>query len=324
MLLVSAPGCFSNDHPNFIGDLATATNPALIQRVKDSDLLLVVGSRLDEIATQRYTLISLPQVQQTLIHVHPDSEILGSVFRPELAIQSGPAEFAAAAAALPANRSDKWSAWAAAARHDYEDSLAPPEYDGALDLGQVMVWLREHLPDDAIIALDGGNFSGWPMRFLKWRHPRTQLGPQAGAMGHGVPAAVAAKLVHPDRVVVCFAGDGGFMMTGQELATAVQYGASPIILVFNNGMYGTIRMHQERDYPTREIGTELANPDFSLLAQSYRCHGETVSRTDEFGPAYERALRSGKPAVIELRMDPDVITTRTTLNAIRSAALARK
>ncbi|MGH6953805.1 MAG: thiamine pyrophosphate-binding protein [Alphaproteobacteria bacterium] len=315
---------FDNAHHCYVGDLAIAPIPSLVPRVKRSDLLIVVGSRLDEIASQRYTLLDIPKPRQALVHVHQDAELIGRVFKPNLAIQSGMPEFARAARALAPVPTNRWRASTVEMRGDYEDSLEPEGYDGALDLGRAMVFLRDRLPPDSIIALDAGNFSGWPMRFLTWRQPRTQLGPQAGAMGHGVPAAVAAKLVHPDRTVVGFCGDGGFMMSGQELATAVHHGASPVILVFNNGMYGTIRMHQEREHPGREIATALTNPDFSALARAYGCHGETVARTEEFAPAFERALESGKPAVIDLKMDPDVITTRTTLSKIRAASLTRR
>jgi len=315
---------FDNTHKCFAGDLSTAPNPPLLKRVKESDLLLVVGSRLDEIATQRYTLIDLPKPKQVMIHVHPDSDVLGSVYQPTLAIQSGLNEFAADAAALKPVASSAWKSWREDARKDYEAQLTPAPYSGDLDLGACMLWLRKKLPKDAIITLDAGNFSGWPMRFLQWKQPRTQLGPQCGAMGHGAPAAIAAKLVHPERIVVGFSGDGGFMMNGQELATAVKHGANAIFLVFNNGMYGTIRMHQERDHPGREVATSLTNPDFVALAKAYGAHGEAVSRTAEFGPAFERALAAGKPALIELRMDPDVITTRTTLTKMREAALAKQ
>lgn len=313
-----------NTHPNYAGDLSPGSNPALAERIKQSDLLIVIGSRLDEISTQRYTLIDAPVPRQVLIHVHPDSNVLGSVYQPRLPIQSGMPGFAAAAAGLAGpDGAAPWSEWRAGARADYEAALVPSPYDGDLDLGQCMVWLRENLPDDAIIAIDGGNFSAWPMRFLTWRRPRTQLAPQAGAMGAGAPAAVAASLIHPDRVVVGFAGDGGFMMTGQEMATAVQYGATPIYIVFDNGMFGTIRMHQEREHPSRTIGTALLNPDFAALARAYGAHGETVARTEEFAPAFERARGAGKCGLIHLKMDPEVITTRASLTEIRNTALAK-
>ncbi|MDP6624196.1 MAG: thiamine pyrophosphate-dependent enzyme [Alphaproteobacteria bacterium] len=313
-----------NTHPNYVGDLSPGSNPALLERVRKSDLLLVIGSRLDEISTQRYTLIDAPVPRQILIHVHPDSDVLGSVYQTQLPIQSGMPGFAAAAAGLAgADGAQAWAEWRAAARADYEEALIPSPYDGDLDLGRCMVWLRENLPDDAIIAIDGGNFSAWPMRFLTWRQPRTQLAPQAGAMGACAPAAVAASLLRPDRLVLGFAGDGGFMMTCQEMATAVQYGATPIYMVFDNGMFGTIRMYQEREHPRRTIGSALLNPDFAALARAYGAHGKTVARTEEFMPAFERARDSAKCALIHLKMDPEVITTRASLGEIRDAALAK-
>ena len=314
---------FDNSHHNYIGDLGYAPDPALVERVGAGDVVLVVGARLGEIATQHYTLFDPPEPRQALVHVHPEASILGRVYRPRLAIQSGMPEFAAAARELKPAASAKWRDWSEAARRDYLATLTPAPYDGALDLGRVMLALRDRLPPDAIIALDAGNFSGWAMRFLIWRRPRTLLGPQSGAMGYGVPAAVAAKILYPDRVVIGFAGDGGFLMSGQELATAVHYDAAPIILVFDNAMYGTVRMHQESDHPGRTIATDLTNPDFAALAAAYGAHGEVVRRTEDFIPAFERALDSRKAAVIGLKMDPEVITTRTTLSALREQALAR-
>jgi len=259
-----------------------------------------------------------------LIHVHAAAEELGRVFRPSLAIQSGMPEFAAAAAALAPVPAPRWSRWREAARSDYEAGLLPAPDGRALDLGKVMGWLRGRLPDDAIVTSDAGNFSGWPNRFLQYRRPGRQLGPTSGAMGYGVPAAVAAKLVHPDRLVVGFCGDGGFMMTGQELATSMLEGVGPIVLVFNNAMYGTIRMHQERRFPGRVVGTALKNPDFLGLARAYGALGASVTRTEEFAPAFEEAAACSGSAIIELKMDPEMITTRTTLSEIRRQAEARQ
>ena len=306
----------------FVGDLGTGAAPALVARVKAADLLLAVGARIGEITSQSYTLLGIPDPGKTLIHVHAAAEELGRVFRPTLAIQSGMPEFAAAAAALEPIRAPRWGQWREAARAEYEAGLAPTAFDPApaLDLGHVMSWLRERLPDDAIVTSDAGNFSGWPNRFLQYRRPGRQLGPTSGAMGYGVPAAVAAKLVHPGRLVVGFCGDGGFMMTGQELMTALGEGVGPIILLFNNAMYGTIRMHQERRFPGRVVGTALRNPDFAALAAAYGGFGATVQRTEEFAPAFEAALASGRAAIIELQMDPEMITTRTTLRALRRQA----
>ncbi|HEV8680300.1 MAG TPA: thiamine pyrophosphate-binding protein [Stellaceae bacterium] len=310
----------------FVGDLGTGAAPALVQRFKAADLVLAVGARIGEITSQSYTLLGVPEPGKTLIHVHAAAEELGRVFRPDLAIQSGMAEFTAAAAALEPVAAPRWRAWRQAARAEYEAGLQPTPFEPAptLDLGRVMAWLRERLPDDAIVTSDAGNFSGWPNRFLQYRRPGRQLGPTSGAMGYGVPAAVAASLVRPGRVVVGFCGDGGFMMTGQELMTALAEGGAPVILVFNNAMYGTIRMHQERRYPGRVVGTALKNPDFAALAAAYGAFGATVARTEEFAPAFEAALAARRPAIIELRMDPEMITTRTTLSAIRRQAEAAR
>jgi acetolactate synthase I/II/III large subunit len=312
-----------NRSPCFVGDLGTGASPTLVARVKESDLVLAVGARIGEITSQSYSLMGIPDPGKPLIHVHPAAEELGRVFRPSLAIQSGMPEFAAAAVALePAPA--RWSAWRAAARVEYEAGLLPSSASAALDLGQVMTWLRERLPDNAIVTSDAGNFSGWPNRFLQYRRPGRQLGPTSGAMGYGVPAAVGAKLVHPDRLVVGFCGDGGFLMTGQELATSLAEGVGPIILLFNNAMYGTIRMHQERRFPGRVVGTALANPDFVALARAYGAFSARVTRTEEFAPAFEEAAAGKRAAVIELAMDPEIITTRTTLSAIRHQAEARQ
>jgi acetolactate synthase-1/2/3 large subunit len=311
-----------NRLPCFVGDLGTGAAPSLVARIKAADLVLAVGARIGEITSQGYTLLDLPDPGKVLIHVHAAAEELGRVFRPTLAIQSGMPEFAAAAVALEPITKPRWQTWRAEARAEYEKGLVPTPLGEApaLDLGRIMQWLRERLPDDAIVTSDAGNFSGWPNRFLQYRRPGRQLGPTSGAMGYGVPAAVAAKLVHPGRIVVGFCGDGGFMMTGQELATALGEGIGPIILLFNNAMYGTIRMHQERRFPGRVVGTALKNPDFAALARAYGAFGASVTRTEEFAPAFEAAVASGRPAVIELRMDPEMITTRTTLSALRRQA----
>jgi acetolactate synthase-1/2/3 large subunit len=313
-----------NGHPSYVGHLNTDPDPKLLERLRAADLVLVVGARLGEITTQGYTLFERAQTGQTLIHVHADGSVLGRVYAPALAIEAGMPEFAEAAARLAPIDTPPWGGWAREAREDYVAFSAPAPYDGALDLGACMMALRARLPADAILAVDAGNFSGWPMRFLPCRTPRTQLGPQSGAMGYGVPAAVAASLVHPDRLVLGFVGDGGFLMSEQEIATAVRHGAAPLLFVFNNGLYGTIRAHQERHYPGRVVGTDLGNPDFAALARSFGAHGETVARTAEFMPAVERAMAARKLAVIDLRMDPEVISTRTTLAAIRERARARR
>ena len=313
-----------NGSPIFVGDLGTGASPTLVARLKEADLLLAVGARIGEITSQSYSLLGIPDPGKTFIHVHAAAEELGRVFRPNLAIQSGMREFAAAVKELEPLERPRWARWRQSARSEYEAGLAPSAAGGPLDLGKVMAWLRERLPDNAIVTSDAGNFSGWPNRFLQYRRPGRQLGPTSGAMGYGVPAAVAAKLIHPDRLVVGFCGDGGFMMTGQELATATLEGAGPIILVFNNAMYGTIRMHQERRFPGRVVGTALKNPDFLGLADAYGVFGASVTRTEDFAPAFEEAASCKGAAIIELKMDPEMITTRTTLSEIRRQAEARQ
>jgi len=313
-----------NRLPCFVGDLGTGASPSLVARLKEADLLLAVGARIGEITSQSYSLLGIPEPGKVLIHVHASAEELGRVFRPSLAIQSGMPEFAAAVTTLAPMAAPHWSSWREAVRAEYEAGLIPPPSRGPLDLGEIMRWLRDRLPDDAIVTSDAGNFSGWPNRFLQYRRPGRQLGPTSGAMGYGVPAAVAAKLVHPDRLVVGFCGDGGFMMTGQELATAALEGTGPIILVFNNSMYGTIRMHQERRFPGRVVGTALRSPDFLALAQAYGVFGASITSTADFAPAFEKAASSSRASIIELKMDPEVITTRTTLSEIRRQAEARQ
>jgi acetolactate synthase-1/2/3 large subunit len=315
-----------NRLPNWLGDLGTGAAPTLVQRVKQSDLMLAIGARIGEITSQSYSLMGIPDPGKTLIHIHAAAEELGRVFRPTLAVQSGTPEIAAALSALEPVNSACWTQWRKDARAEYDAGLEPSKLTDspALDLGKVMTWLRQRLPDDAIITSDAGNFSGWPNRFLQYRRPGRQLGPTSGAMGYGVPAAVAAKLARPQSVVVGFCGDGGFLMTGQEIATSLAEGPGPIILVFNNAMYGTIRMHQERRFPGRISGTKLKNPDFVALARAYGACAAHVARTEEFAPAFEEAIAAKRAAVIELKMDPEMITTRTTLSALRKQAEALK
>lgn len=300
----------------YAGDLALAPPPGLVNRVREADLVIAAGTRLGDIATQDYKLFDLPQPASTLVHVYPDPDELGRVFRPHVGIAAGPTAFAAAVAQLRPEGPARWAAWTRAANADYVANLEPSPYDGALDMGRALTELRARLPRDVIITLDAGNHTGWPMRYLSFGRPGRLLGPVSGAMGYGTPSAVAASLLHPGRLVVGFVGDGGFMMSGQELATAVQHGARPILILFNNALYGTIRMHQERDFPGRAIATELVNPDFVALARAYGAHGELVTRTADLVPAFERAVASGLPAIIEARTDPKRITTRATLAAM--------
>lgn len=312
---------FDNLHPNYAGDLSTSAAPALAKRLESADLLLVVGARLGEITTRGYAAPEAPAPRQELVHVHPDPGEIGRVFQPALSIAAGAAEFARAARTLdPAPGGAGRARWLEAVRADRRADLAPPPAAGPVDMAAVVAAARAALPDDAIVALDAGNFSGWPQRFWNFRAYPSEIGPTSGAMGYGVPAGIAAKLAHPDREVVVFVGDGGFGMTGHELATAVLHGAAILVVVVNNGAFGTIRMHQERDYPGRTVATDLANPDFAALARAYGAHGETVAETAEFAPALARARASGKPAVVEVRLGLEAITARTTLSALRARA----
>jgi acetolactate synthase-1/2/3 large subunit len=311
---------FDNRHRNYIGDLAFGGNPALFKRAREADLVLAAGPRLGEVTTQGYTLLEAPNPRQTLIHVHAGAEELGRVFQAELMINAGPLQFAAAARALEPVDAAAWAVWAREGHEGYLANLEPDPCPGDLDMGAVMKTLEERLPADAIVANDGGNFSGWVHRFHRYTVYPSQLGPTNGAMGYGLPAAIAAKVTCPERQVICFSGDGGFLMTGNELATAMQENLALVVLVINNGLFGTIRMHQERDHPGRIIATDLVNPDFAAYAASFGAHGETVERTEDFAPAFERAMGCGGPALLDLRIDPEAITTRTTLSALRAAA----
>jgi acetolactate synthase-1/2/3 large subunit len=311
---------FDNQSECFVGDLGTSTAPTLVERVKAADFLLVVGARLGEMTTQGYKIMEVPAPRQRFVHVYPAPDEIGRVFQPDLAIASSVAGFAAAANLMKPLDAKRWTAWRAAARKEFLASTEPPTTSFPLDLGRVLADLRKRLPADFIVTLDAGNFTGWLHRFLTYRRPCRQLGPTSGAMAYSVPAAVAAALAQPARLVIGCVGDGGFLMSGQEIGTAVQHGARPIILVFNNRMYGTIRMHQERDYPERVSGSDLATPDFAAFARAFGAHGERVERTEEFAPAFERAVGSAKTAVIELLIDPEQVSTRTTITALRQAA----
>jgi acetolactate synthase-1/2/3 large subunit len=309
---------FDHEHPNYAGDVGIGINPALAKRVKSADLLILIGGRMSEMPSSSYSLIGIPEPQQQLVHVHPGAEELGRVYRPTLAINASPAAFVAALEGLqPPLGGIPWRGEAAAANAAYRTWSTPVRNVGPVQLGEIVAWLSGRLPEDAVITNGAGNYSGWVHRFYRFRRYGTQLAPTAGSMGYGLPAAIVAKLHHPDRPVIAFAGDGCFQLTSQEFATAVQYGAAVIVIVVNNGIHGTIRMHQERDYPGRSIATDLVNPDFAALARAYGGHGEAVATTEDFAPAFERALASGKPAIIEVKFDPEAITSTTTLSAIR-------
>jgi acetolactate synthase-1/2/3 large subunit len=309
-----------NRSPSYAGDVGIGINPRLAQRIREADVLLVLGARLGEMTTSAYTLVEAPVPRQTLVHVHAGAEELGRVYRPALPINAGYPQFVEALTQVELGDAG-WRAQTAQARQEYLEWTEPRPMPGSLHYGEIIRWLSEKLPEDTIVAGGAGNFAGWLHRHFRYKGFRTQLGPTNGSMGYGYPAAVAAKLAQPSRSVIAVCGDGDFLMHGQEFATAVQYGAAFPALVVNNGLYGTIRMHQEREYPGRVFGTELKNPDFAAYARAFGGHGETVVRTEEFAPAFARAVASGKPALIELKIDPDAITPATTLSAIRQKAL---
>ncbi|MEI7761071.1 MAG: thiamine pyrophosphate-binding protein [Thermoleophilia bacterium] len=311
-----------NAAETYVGHLGLGPDPCLAQRVRDADVLLVIGDRLSEITTSGYTLLTVPTPKQVLIHVTADPNEIGRVYTPTLGVVASPESFARALGKQPALDPSRWQAQTRRGRAAYLANLEHSPGRDDLHLGDVMAILRQRLPADAILASGAGNFTVWAHRFYEFRKYRTQLAPTSGAMGYGVPAAIAAKILHPGRTVVCIAGDGDFLMTGQELAVAVQNDLAVVILVVNNGMYGTIRMHQERHYPGRVVGTDLANPDFAALARAFGAHGAVVERTQDFAVALGEALACGGPAVIELRVDPESLTPRQTLTEIREAAQA--
>ncbi len=315
---------FDNCHTQYAGDLGLAASAELVQAVKNADLLLVVGSRLGEVSSSGYSLLDIPTPRQRLIHVHAGLEELGRVYQPTLAIASGMAAFASQAAELPAAPAERNGAWIGQLNKAYRANLECPRAPGAVQMGEIIAWLREHLPEDAILCNGAGNYAIWLHRFYQYRHFRSQLAPTNGSMGYGVPAAIAAALAMPGRRVLSFAGDGCFMMNGQELATAIQHDARVIFIVVNNGMYGTIRMHQERHYPGRVSGTALHNPDFAALARAYGLHAEVVQATAEFAGAFVRAEQAGKAALIEIRVDPQALTPRQSLDQIRTQALQQQ
>jgi acetolactate synthase-1/2/3 large subunit len=311
---------FDNRHPNYAGDVGIGIRPGLAQRVRDADVLLVIGERLGEMTTSGYALLEVPSPRQRLIHVLPGAEELGRVYQPAVRIASTPGAFVDALTTCGALPGDRWSASTQALHEDFEAWREPRPVPGKLDLWNVVRWLDGRLPDDAIVSNGAGNYTTWLHRLFRYRQPGTQLAPYSGSMGYGVPSAVAAKLVHPDRIVVSWNGDGCFQMNGQEVATAMQCGAGVVFVVIDNSMYGTIRMHQERHYPGRVSGTDLVNPDFAALARAYGAHGETVEETSQFAPAFERALASGQAALLHVKLDPQALTMNASLDDIRSSA----
>ncbi|MFQ8432222.1 thiamine pyrophosphate-binding protein [Amaricoccus sp. W119] len=311
---------FDNFSPVFAGEAGVGMPPHVSALIREADVILAINVRFGEMTTGAYTLLSVPCPAQTMIHVHGSDREIGKIYQPALGIHAGPNAFAAALRPVGGG----WAAWRAKGRAGWEASLEAPAQPSPVDMTRVMAHLRERLPEDAILTNGAGNFTVWPNKFFRFGPKARLLAPQSGAMGYGLPAAVAAKVAYPARVVVCFAGDGDFQMNCQELATAAQAGARPIVLILNNGIYGTIRAHQEREYPGRVSGTTMVNPDFSALARAYGFHAERVAATGDFADAFERALASETGAVLDLDISPEALTPRQTLSQIREAALARE
>lgn len=309
-----------NRHPNYAGDLAVGMNPKLAHRLRAADCLLVLGSRLGDIVTGGYELVDPAAPGKTILHIHPDPDELGRVFRPDLGLAAPAVDVIAKLAQRKAPAHPDWADWTRAARADYLDWITPRETPGAVKLEQVIHQLSECLPDNAIVTNGAGNYAAFLHRYLRARAFPGHLAPTSGSMGYGFPAAIAAKLEHPDRAVICLAGDGCFQMTLNELSTARQYGANIVVIICNNGQYGTIRMHQEKTYPARISGTKLFNPDYAALARAYGGHGERVTRTEDFLPALSRAQEAGLPALIELVLDPDALSPGLTIEGARALA----
>jgi acetolactate synthase I/II/III large subunit len=308
-----------NRHRCYVGHAGIGPDAKLAAALKGADVLLVVGARLGEMTTSGYTMIDIPNPQQFLVHVHPSGDELGSVYRPDLPINASAAVFAAALADLPKPASTPWSGHRAELREAFEAFVKPVATPGAVQLAEVVRTVSDLMPEHGVVTNGAGNYAAFVHRYTAYKGYRSQLAPTSGSMGYGLPAAIAAKLEDPTRTVVNYAGDGCFLMTGQELATAVQYGLNVITIIANNGMYGTIRMHQEKHYPERVVGTTLVNPDFAAYARSFGAHGETVERTQDFRAAFERSLAANKPAIIELKIDPEALTPKQTLSQIRKA-----
>ena len=311
---------FDNRLPNYVGDLGVGMNPKLGEALREADCILSLGSRLGDTLTNGYELMSPAAQGRRIIHVYPDPDEIGHLWRADPGIAACPRAALKALADAPAPR--QWSDWTARLRANYEAWRQPKETPGAVKMERVMTWLSDNLPEDAIIANGAGNFATFIHRYHQFKRVGTQLAPTSGSMGYGLPAAVAAKIRHPERTVVCVAGDGDIQMTVNELSTAAQEGAAVIVIVANNGRYGTIRMHQERHYPGRVSGTDLFNPDFAALARAYGGHGEMVERDEDFAGAFQRAQAAGTLAVIELRLDPEALTAGATLTEVRAAGEA--
>ena len=311
-------------HPNYAGDLGLAPNPKLVARVKASDLVIVIGARLNEITSQGYTLFDIPKPQMKLVHVYPGAEEIGRIYHPHLAIHASPKRFAAALDTLRPRPEIPWAGSAHEAHENYLTwSGTPVPQPGAVNLSEITIWLRDNLPVDTILCNGAGNYAGWIHRFYRFRRFATHIAPISASMGYGIPAAVGMKRLHPDRTVISINGDGDFLMNGQEFSTAVQYKLPIVAMVFDNASYGTIRMHQEREYPGRVSATDLVNPDFAAYARAFGGFGATVEKTEQFADAFRAAEASGLPSIIHVKFDTDGISPVTTLTKIRNQACAK-
>ena len=310
-------GIFDGTSENYVGDLGVGADPGLVAHAKDADLIIAIGSRLGETFSQGYTLLDMAGATP-IVHVYPEQSEIGRVYRPALGITADLNAFAAAAKAAAPIKKPTWAGWTRDMRATRMKQAQAPNYEGPLNLAKALQDLEKALPENTIYTTDAGNFATWPTRFMHVGAGQDFLGPTNGAMGYAVPSAIGAKIVHPERTVIGFVGDGGFLMTGQEIATAFHHSVNPIILVFNNQMYGTIRMYQERTYPHRVSGTALTNPDFARFIEAFGGHGEVVEKTEELVPAVQRALASGKPAIVEIRMNPEQVTNRATIADLRA------
>ena len=310
-------GIFDGNSENYVGDLGVGADPGLVAHAKDADLIIAIGSRLGETFSQGYTLLDMAGATP-IVHVYPEQSEIGRVYRPALGITADLNAFAAAAKAAAPIKKPAWAGWTRDLRATRMKQAEAPSYEGPLNLAKALQDLEKALPANTIYTTDAGNFATWPTRFMHVGAGQDFLGPTNGAMGYAVPSAIGAKIVHPERTVIGFVGDGGFLMTGQEIATAFHHSVNPVILVFNNQMYGTIRMYQERTYPHRVSGTALTNPDFARFIEAFGGHGEVVEKTEELVPAVQRALASGKPALVEIRMNPEQVTNRATIADLRA------
>ena len=315
---------FNNTHPNYVGDIGIGINPKLATRVKESDLLIIAGPRMGEMTTGGYSMLNIPETDQDLIHIMPGAEELGRVYNPDLGINSSLRQFCKMARELAPVDNSAWASEAAIGNADYLERIKPTDVPGDVNMSEIVSWLSNRMPEDGVVTHGAGNYSVWVTRFFQHRTYPTQIAPTNGAMGYSVPAAIGAKITDPNRMVVSFNGDGCFMMLGQEMITAKQFNAPVIFIVVNNGMLGTIRMHQEREFPNNVMSTELMNPDFVQLAESYGAQGERVTRTEDFEAAFERAVNCGRSALIELVVDEQALTPAQTLDQVRAAGSVKK